>query len=196
MEVEKLVEAEPRKPVTTHQLMRQFTSFSGVDVRTLINGENDGLVQAISFGRVKQDGQWITQGSIIRLCLDIGAGTLPDHIDHIQVIGSNEYGASAIFFEVHDVEIIACGSGVSIDDMVIEEQYTFSAREFKPGRSLTKTDFAKATRYQPVHVKRTVTPDDPERKALIEQAVEATAKEPSYFIQELAELLTRYKVIL
>lgn len=50
---------------------------------------------------------------------------------NITLMGANEYGALALK-KILGVEILNEGSGVSIDDIVTEQQYTFVARECSP----------------------------------------------------------------
>lgn len=50
---------------------------------------------------------------------------------NITLMGANEYGAMATK-KIFGVEILNEGSGVSIDDIVTEQQYTFVAREITP----------------------------------------------------------------
>lgn len=194
MDVDKLVE-ECKSPITT-ALCKQYTSYAGIDTNVMIDGKYEGKIQAISYCRTKVDGQWVVQGSIILLCLDDGCGNLPDKMGHIQIVCANEYGQSAIAWEVKDVEIISSSSGTSIDDMVTEEHYVFQAKEFIPGRKLATKDWAKAVWALPIHVKPLTTEDSSETKALVAEAITHTAEEPLGFPAELTQLLSKYKVIL
>lgn len=47
---------------------------------------------------------------------------------NITIVGANEYGAMSVM-RIFGVEILNAGSGVSIDDLVLEQVYTYVARE-------------------------------------------------------------------
>jgi hypothetical protein len=130
------------------------------------------------------------------LCLDDGVGRLPDEIGDIQLVAVNEYGAMTLLWGLKNVRIMACGSGISIDDMVIEEQYTYVAEEFIPGRKLKLQDFSVSRGSRTVHTKRVEINDSPEKKAMIEEAVALTADEPSDLLTDIVRVLDRHKVIL
>ena len=70
--------------------------------------------------------------------------TLPWYVDQIPpfditLVGSNEYGASTMM-AVLGVELVNEGYGISIDDLVSEQQYTFIAREIVPWTSTARTE--------------------------------------------------------
>lgn len=187
--------AEPKKPLTTSMdLARQYTSFSGVDQRVRIDGKTHGQIQAISFSRFKIDGQWHVAGTIIRLVLQEGCASLPDKMEELEVLAANEYGAVALIFGLKDIEIVTCSSGMSVDDMVIEETYNYVAKEFVPGRVIKGVDFVNARTLKTVHTKHVPIVDDKEKKALLSQALKVTASEPSDFMTELTFVLDRHKV--
>jgi hypothetical protein len=61
---------------------------------------------------------------------------LPWYVDQIPpfditLVGSNEYGVSTAM-AIIGVELVNEGYGISIDDLVSEQQYTFIAREIVP----------------------------------------------------------------
>jgi hypothetical protein len=187
---------ELKRPVTTNSmdLARQYTSFSGVDQRVRIDGKTEGTIQAISFSRFKIDGVWHVAGTIIRLVLQEGCGLLPEKFDELEVVAANEYGAVTMIFGLKDVEIVTCSSGVSVDDMVIEETYNYVAKEFIPGRTIRSVDFVNARTSRTVHTKHVAIVTDEEKKALLTQALKITETEPSDFMTELTVVLDRYKV--
>ena len=58
----------------------------------------------------------------------------------------NEYGANAVM-KIHGVEILNCGSGMSIDDITTDEACTFVARAltpWRPGTQVTIPNFTTA----------------------------------------------------
>lgn len=188
---------EPTKPLTTSlQLARQYTSFAGVDTRIRIDGQTHGQIQAISFSRFKLDGEWHVAGTIIRLCLQDGCGSLPEKFDELEVLAANEYGACALIFALKDVEIVTCCSGVSVDDIVIEETYNYVAKEFVKGRAIGQADFTNARTLKTVHTRHATIVDDEQKKALLDQALKVTATEPSDFMTELTAVLDRHRVVI
>ncbi len=191
-----IIEEGPKRPITTGE-HKMFTSFAGVDTRVRIDGETHGQIQAISFCRYKDtEGQWQVAGTIIRLVLDEGCGTLPEKFSELQVLATNEYGSSALAFGLKDIEIVSCSSGIGIDDIVVEETYNYVAKEFVPGRKLTTRDFENARIVKSVHTKHIEFKDDEAKKQLIAKALEITKEEPSEFISDLAKVLDRHRVML
>ena len=74
--------------------------------------------------------------------------TLPWYVDQIPpfditLVGSNEYGASTMM-AILGVELVNEGYGISIDDLVSEQQYTFIAREIVPWTSTAVNPASKA----------------------------------------------------
>jgi hypothetical protein len=187
--------ADPKRPVTTGMdLARQYTSFSGVDQRIRIDGKTHGQIQAISFSRFKIDGVWHVAGTIIRLVLQEGCASLPEKFEELEVVAANEYGAVALIFGLKDVEIVTCSSGMSVDDMVIEETYNYVAKEFIPGRVIKGVDFVNARTLKTVHTKHVAAVTDSEKNARLQEALKVTAGEPSDFMTELTFVLDRHRV--
>jgi hypothetical protein len=190
------VGSELKKPVTTLELSKFCTSFAGVDTRVRIDGMADGQIQAISFSRFKVDGEWHVAGTIIRLVLDEGCGRLPDKFNELQVVAANEYGQIAIVFGLKDVEIISCSSGISIDDIVMEEHYNYVAKEFIPGQRLTKEYFTNVKELKTVHTKHIEINDDQTKKEIFAEALKITKDEPLDFLTDLNKVLDRHGVML
>lgn len=67
----------------------------------------------------------------------------PDQLPPFDIVltAANEYGQVATM-SINSVEILNEGSGVSVDDIVTEQQMTFVAREIMPWRPKTDVDIA------------------------------------------------------
>ena len=63
---------------------------------------------------------------------------------NIVINGVNEYGAAAVM-RIHNVEILNSGSGISIDDIMIDQTMTFTCTNIVPWRPLPYLDPQRAT---------------------------------------------------
>lgn len=176
-------------PVTTSgAISSQFTSFAGIDIRVFVNGSSLPAIQAIDYTRYKMEQEWVADGEFVILLLN-DPNPLPDHIESISVMAANEYDKMVIVFELEDVEIISVSSGVSVDDMVLEQSYKFHAKRFIKGH-IIKDAPSMATFAKKFHVQRVKLAQSP----LVAQAIEQTQDEPDSFLNDLTKLLMRYKI--
>ncbi len=111
------------------ELKRSYTSFSGTDVRFYLDGEVLGSMQA---GSIHADLQGV-HGTIIILRLE---GAFPFYpgmrFSTLEGVAANEYGKVAVVWAVKNGRILDYMTGVSVDDIVIEERYTFEAELVLP----------------------------------------------------------------
>lgn len=188
---------ESSKPFLTHSMSRNFNSYAGVDIRVMVDGEVDGKVQSISVKTYKDDSNvWKAAVTLIRLQLDDGIGNFPDFVDVIQVLGANEYGASCVLFELHDCVVESVSTGFSIDDLVVEENYTLRANKFVKGRPIRVIDLKNAQMIKSLHTKHIERVESDTVKALMDKAIDVTSEEPVPYIQALTKLLEKYKVVI
>lgn len=80
------------------------------------------------FGNIANT-QTADAGAIAAALKEVAKARLADQLlaFDITLVGSNEYGANTKMV-IHGVELMTEASGVSIDDMVIEKQFSFIAR--------------------------------------------------------------------
>ena len=124
-------------------LTRSYSTFSGLDIRMYLSdsaedflvangGKVYGNAQAVSWviNRNSSDEYDVT-GTIIDLVLD--EPTTPTG-KYMTLVACNEFGKAAILIQVSDFEVILTASGVSIDDMVIEQQHTWRGKFVRSGK--------------------------------------------------------------
>jgi hypothetical protein len=120
---------EPTKKVDLDELIRAYSSYSGVDTRVYISDEpfefenrnsyqSWGMLQEIEW-TVEQGGQ--THGKVVEL--NMGGSLIPEIENKIVTLfAANEYGKTAVIasFAIKNVEYIK--SGMSVDDIIIERE--------------------------------------------------------------------------
>lgn len=119
--------------VTSIELARQYTSYCGVDVRVFITEEpwelGDktqkayGCAQSISWTIDQFTGD--VAGTLVDIVLD--SPNWPEG-NYITAVAMNEYGKGCVLFEGVDFRLITTSSGVSIDDLIIEQNHTFTCK--------------------------------------------------------------------
>jgi len=104
-----------------------YFSFSGVDVQAFLLADGQikqaGSLQGVSV-QVQRDGT--VQGSLINLLLEKSEIRHGDKFDAIILQAINEYG-HAWWATLSNVVIQEYGSGISIDDIAIDENLTYDA---------------------------------------------------------------------
>lgn len=107
--------------------------YPALDIADTANlGNENAVYQA---GTSESDYAGIPQASVrdagadASLLKQVGAAQLADQLlaFDITLVGANEYGATTKMV-IHGVELMSEASGVSIDDLVIEKQFSFIAR--------------------------------------------------------------------
>ena len=102
------------------ELSKTYTSYSGVDTKLYINDKAFGNAQAIVWTETAEGN---VSGSLISLLLD---QPLPVNLgETLKLTATNEYGKFAVILNLEQVNWISQSSGVSIDDIVIETTHTF-----------------------------------------------------------------------
>ena len=129
-------QADPVRRHHTH------TAFSGVDVRVSFHESpenwhpNDGgrcytPAQAVSWTTYHGgDLEFDTEGTLIDLVLD--SADCPQGT-YMTVFGANEYGHQTILIQVQDFEVIKTSSGISIDDIVMEQNHSWRGKFYYSG---------------------------------------------------------------
>jgi hypothetical protein len=119
-----------------------YTTFSGVDITTTINGVKIGTVHDISY-RITKQGEGIRsiRGKLTGIVFNhhalhqiMGAGIqYADQIPEFEMIleGSNEVGNIASM-KFKGCKIIREKSGVSVDSIITTQTFTFVALEAEP----------------------------------------------------------------
>ena len=118
-------------PVT---FAKEFSSFSGVDVRPKVNGEPLDSLQAIAFEMIigKPGIEDKIEGTMIFLMLfDSVLNSLPKDPFTLTLRACTEFG-QCVESILEGVRITRYQQGMSVDDSVIEEHLRFEAESFKP----------------------------------------------------------------
>jgi hypothetical protein len=110
---------------------KSYTSFSGVDTRVMLRMgdkmKNLAATMAISYKKTSEG----VRGTIITCLFDESSLPLLEQTDDIYICCANEFGCVAEC-KLEDVEIEEAMFGVAVDDIVMEEQFTFSAKKLHP----------------------------------------------------------------
>ena len=124
-------------------LERRYTSFSGVDARITFSDDpalvwprqgaiSYGVGQAVSWevhwGGVPGE-TWDVQGTIVELLIDMPR--VPEG-RYMNVVAANEYGKTCVLLQVEDFEVLTTSGGISIDDIVTEQQHTWRGKLVQP----------------------------------------------------------------
>lgn len=105
-----------------------YNSFSGIDVKVSIDDEVDGTVQGISFYyKVNDSGEIEGYGSLVKVIFDYNndlPGRLIGKTCRLSAVAAGEDNKTWTYFD-REVKFIEYGSGCSVDDIIMEESYTF-----------------------------------------------------------------------
>jgi len=124
---------------------RTYTSFSGMDIIASINGERIGEIQGISYNISKNPwyklGKRTITGTMVFIIFDRHALyhllkepiTYVDEIPafDISITGQNEVG-QVCTMSIDKVQILTEGQGISVDDIISQQAFTFKAKGVMP----------------------------------------------------------------
>lgn len=113
----------PARAITSVDLARTYTSFGGLDIRVYADDVQIGTAQAISF-LIEKDK---VRGSLVCLALKEIPFEAGQFFNEIRIKAANEYGVSCTPFVFRNVTLDQLKGGISIDDIVVEVTYNFSA---------------------------------------------------------------------
>ena len=115
--------------------VRSHTAISGIDVRFyIIDKENDTRkavheVQAFSYSWDPPHGG--ATGTILAIVFDKSIYPLLQGVKTCRLIAANEFGVQCCM-DIEELIVTKLDSGISIDDLVSEEKFTFTAKNITP----------------------------------------------------------------
>lgn len=119
--------------------MDTYSAIGGADIKVLIDGEEQGGIQAISLHYDAEAGY--TKGSIVGLVMvdDPDISGMFDKKFDIVIIGTSEYGGG-VSMRIPDVELLDWNAGVSVDDIMLDESVTYKGGKPDGWKSLKFVD--------------------------------------------------------